>query len=235
MKKTVKLSLILFLFLFVNKSLGQVDSLAKAQLDTVIYNFVNEADIIKKMTAEEELQKLVRDPYETTAEFKLRRKKIESDFKTYQKQKFKDHFDYFSGKRILGMIELDSVKYDPDKKIAKAYHRNIRIPNDKGIPKMDCYAYPALKYPFSWKVKEGFGLTKTDIRLNRNVAKENDIIKNKGRLEYHIRFFRGKKELPSLRVIKVEWKVNDKTIWIWKGRTSIPKGINNKPVRGVSY
>ncbi|MFA8343294.1 MAG: hypothetical protein ACEPO8_10035 [Rhodothermaceae bacterium] len=232
MKKTVTLLLVIFLFLSFDICFGQVDSLAKAQLDTLIYNFVSDVTKIKNLTPEEELSKLVKDPYETTAEFKLRRKKIISDFGKYQSDMLKDTFYVYTKKTVLGIVELDSVKYDADKKIAKVFHRNIKIPNFQGLPKMDCFAYPALKYPFSWRTKEGFGLTKTDIRLTRKIARENDIIKSKGRLEYTIKLFRGKNALPSLRVSQVVWKIEDKTIWKWKGRTSIPKGINNKPLRG---
>jgi len=232
MKKIVTLFLAIFLFLSFNTCFGQVDSLAKAQLDTLIYNFVSNITKIKKLTPEEELSKLVKDPYETTSEFKKRRNKIITDFDQYKKKKLRDTFYLYTSKTILGIVKLDSVQYDADKKIAKVFHPNIKIPNFQGIPKMDCYVYPILKYPFSWLIKEGFGLVKTSIKLVRKIARDNDIIKNKGQMEYLIKFFRGKNSLPSMRVMDVKWKVNNKTIWKWKGKTYIPKGINNKPLKG---
>lgn len=234
MKKIIKLFVISFLIIIFDKSFCQIDSLAKAQLDTLIYSFVHDVDSIKNLNPEEELKRIHKGPYETTAEFKARKRKITKDFSAYQRQILKEAFEFYSKKDILGIVELDSVKYNADKLIAKAFHRNIRIPNNRGVPKMDCFAYPALKYPFSWKTKEGFGLTKTDISLTRKIARDNDIITNKGALEYTIKFFRGRNSMPSLRIVAIKWKINGNTIWNWRGNTRIPNGVNNKPLRGVN-
>lgn len=234
MKKIIKLFVISFLIIIFDKSFCQIDSLAKAKLDTLIYSFVQDIDSIKNLTPEKELKKIRKGPYETSDEYKARRRKITTNFSAYQRQILKEMFEFYSKKNILGIVRLDSVKYNPDRKIAKAFHRNIKIPNNRGVPKMDCFAYPVLKYPFAWKAKEGFGLTKTEINLSRSIARDNDIIKNKGFLEYTIKFFRGKNSMPSLRIISIKWKVNGKTIWNWRGNTQIPNGIHNKPLRGVS-
>lgn len=233
MKKILGLFLFSLIVFTSNKSFCQIDTLAKTQLDTLIYKFVRDIRYVKNLTPEEELKKLEKGLYETTREFNSRKNQIIKDFSTYQKDKLNEYFNVYSSKNILAIVKLDSVKFDPDKNIASVFHRNIKIPNDVGNPYMDCFVYPALYYPFAWKTKEGFGLKKSAINLARKIARDNDIIRNKGVLEYSIKFFRGKNSMPSLRVTKVVWKIKNKSIWSWRGNTSIPKGINDKVLRGI--
>ncbi len=220
-----------FLFMFFCSIIFAQDNFNKEQLDSVLNSFVKKALKIKNETPDSLLASLKKDPYETSKEFNLRKRKMLNKFNLKKKTRLKDYFDFHT-KKIQALIEIDSVEYDADNEEAEYFHKSIKIPNNQGKPFINCYADPIFFFPTSWTAKEGFGLKPNPIKLKRSIARKFDVIKNKGVINYKFKFFLDK-NIPAIRLLSATWIIHDTIpIWNWSGKTKIPLDIYKKPLKG---
>lgn len=135
-------------------------------------------------------------------------------------------------KSYLVKIPVDSIHYNPDKEKALVHHTIVRIPNNNFKPYYNSYSYPMLYYPHKWYAKRGFGLTLKEIYIQREIAKENDIVKNKGFIYLSVDLFIENNK-PTLKLNNMFWTIDEIIIWRWEGKTELPKDIYNKPMKSV--
>lgn len=135
-------------------------------------------------------------------------------------------------KSYLVKIPVDSVHYYPDKEMALVHHPVVRIPNNNYKPYYNAYTYPMLYYPHKWYAKKGFGLALKEIYIQREIAKENDIVKNKGFIYLGVNLFIENNK-PSMKLNNMFWTIDEVIIWKWEGKTELPKDIYKRPMKSV--
>lgn len=216
------LRLFLILIFVINLKVFAQEFLVKEEFDKVLKTYVDSA---QSLFSEDEIKvNIKKGPYETTREFEKRYERVKTKLqKENEKKRSKKLGSFYksNAKTISVMIPVDSVQYDADTEMAKLFFERITIPNNLGKPKINAYVYPVFTYPDAWSAKKGFGLKMREIRIIRNFARENDIIRRKGKIR--LKFEIGNDgNIPSIRLLSAKWTNNDIFYWTWKGRASIP-------------
>ncbi|MBI9072320.1 MAG: hypothetical protein JEY94_12025 [Melioribacteraceae bacterium] len=214
---------LLFIILFSSINLFSQEFILKPEFDSLLVAFVDSA---KELYEQSNTKKVIkRDPYESSDEYKIRveefKDKLEKKFYALKLKQIEDFYKENS-KTYKILINIDSVRFDADKQLSKLYFEKIKIPHNMGIPMITAYVAPVFTLPDTWTAKEGFGFEMIDVSIKRSLAKENDIIKNKGRLE--VEFALGEENLlPTMTLKQLKWRNEDIYLWTWKGNATIPK------------
>lgn len=223
--------IILLLFISISSIYSQ-DFITKPVFDSLLVTFVDSSKHLYNLSnASKDIKK---GPYESTEEYEKRIKQFEEKLKKrFYAIKLKKLEDFFerNSKLYKVMINIDSLTYDPDTEKAHICFDKILIPHNMGVPEITVYSSPIFRLLDNWKAKEGYGLEMIDLPIKRALAKENDIIKTKGRLELDFLF--GQEDMiPTMTLKQIKWRNEDKFLWTWKGKARVPVSSLRGEIRG---